>query len=92
MNNQQDRDSTKIESAIPANPIDVPEKAEHPDTDRTVPGTVPSSIEEASEPLEESTFTSEHSISRDHSEPTDVTDTTNDNAIDGEYVDVGGGD
>ena len=86
------QDKQKIHSATPANPSDVPQKAEQPDADRTVPGTVPSSIDEAGESLEESTFTSEHDISRDHAEPTDVTDTTNDNAIDGEYIDVGGGD
>jgi hypothetical protein len=92
MNEQRDQDSTGIKRATPANPIDIPEKAGEPDADRTVEGTVPSAAEEAAEPLEESTFTSEHDISRDHAEPTDVTGTTGDNAIDGEYIDVGGGD
>jgi hypothetical protein len=92
MDKQHKNDSASIEAASPTNPIDAPEKAKAPDADRTRPGTVPSPIEEATKPLEESTFTSEHDISRDHAEPTDVTGTTNDNAIEGEYIDVGGGD
>jgi hypothetical protein len=92
MDKQRNNASASLEEASPANPIDVPEKATPPDADRTVPGTVPSPIEEAAEPLEESIFTSEHDISRDHAEPTKVTGTTNDNAIEGEYIDVGGGD
>jgi hypothetical protein len=92
MNRQHDNDSAPDEAAPPTNQIDTSEKATPPDADRTRPGTVPSSIEEATQPMEESTFASEHSISRDHAEPTKVTGTTNDNAIEGEYIDVGGGD
>ena len=92
MDKQHDNASTSDEAAPPADQIDTPEKATPPDADRTRPGTLSSSIEEAGKPLEESTFTSEHDISRDHAEPTKVTGTTNDNAIEGEYIDVGGGD
>ena len=92
MEQQHDKKVTDVGVEPPANPIDVPEKAALPDADHTQPGTVPSPVDGAREPLEESTFTSEHDISRDHAEPTRVTGTTNDNAIEGEYIDVGGGD
>jgi hypothetical protein len=92
MDKQHDKEAASVEASSPANSIDTSEKATPPDADRTLPGTLPSSIEEATKPLEESTFTSEHDISRNHAEPTAVTGTTNDNAIEGEYIDVGGGD
>jgi hypothetical protein len=95
MNTQADKEQQQEiteDGMTPANPTDIPDKSQQPDPDRTIPGTLPSVIEEITEPLPESTFSGEHDISRDHSEPTGVTGTTNDNAIDGEYIDVGGGD
>ena len=81
------------ESSVPANSgLDIPGKAGLPDEDRTEPGTLPTTEEQAREGTGEVSNVQEHHTGRDHAEPTDVTGTTNDNAIDGEYIDVGGGD
>jgi hypothetical protein len=81
------------ETSVPANAgLDIPAKANLPDDDRTVPGTMPSLAEEAVEATGEDELVQEHHTGRDHAEPTDVTGTTNDNAIDSEYIDLGGGD
>jgi hypothetical protein len=90
MDTRRDEEELKMESPKPANPSIVPEKAEAPDADRTDSATLPDEAEEASTPIDESTTASEHTIGRDHAEPTDVTGTTNDDYIDGEYIDVGG--
>lgn len=79
-------------SSIPANPLDIPEKAEIPDPDETVPDTLPTTAQEAAEPSGKNTLVQEHHTGRAHAEPTNVTDASNDNAIDSEYIDVGGGD
>ena len=84
---------SKPEDSIPANSgIDIPEKALAPDDDRTEPGTMPTVDEQIDEATGDDNLVQEHHTGRDHSEPTDVTDTTNDNAIDSEFIDVGGGD
>ncbi|MDB5035343.1 MAG: hypothetical protein JWQ98_2584 [Chlorobi bacterium] len=75
----------------PANP-GINGKAERPDPDVTDPATLPTDTEEVGLPLEDSRFSGEHTISTHHAEPTDVTGTSNDNYIEGEYIDVGGGD
>lgn len=81
------------DSAVPANSgIDIPAKAALPDDDRTTPGTLPSTTEQAKEATGDDNFVQEHHIGRDHAEPTDVTSATNDNALDSEYIDIGGGD
>ena len=84
---EQDRES------LPANEgIDVPGKAAPPDADRTEPGTMPTAHERATEATGDDNLVQEHHTGDDHAEPTDVTGATNDNAIDSEYIDVGGGD
>ena len=80
-------------SSVPANSgIDIPGKAGLPDKDRTTPGSLPTTTEQASEATGEDKLVQEHRTGRNHSEPTDVTGATNDNALDSEYIDVGGGD
>ncbi|MEO5928336.1 MAG: hypothetical protein ABIR47_00245 [Candidatus Kapaibacterium sp.] len=83
---QQDAPDSK-----PANP-GINNKAERPDPDVTDPATLPTDAEEVELPVKDSRFSGEHAISPDHAEPTDVTGTSNDNYIEGEYIDVGGGD
>jgi hypothetical protein len=90
MESNREGEELKVDSAKPANPSDVPEKANAPDADRTDSRTLPNEADDASTPIDESTTASEHTIGRDHAEPTDVTGTTNDGYIDGEYIDVGG--
>lgn len=79
-------------SPVPENPLDVPEKAGLPDANETEAGTMPTSKQRAEEGTGEDRSVQEHATGRDHAEPTDVTGATNDNAIDSEYIDVGGGD
>jgi hypothetical protein len=67
-------------------------RAQPPDPDQTNPATLSAPQDEIELPLEDGRFTSEHSIGPDHAEPTTETGMTNDNYIDGEYIDVGGGD
>lgn len=67
-------------------------KADLPDPDLTDPSTLPSMADEIDDPVADTRFGGEHAISPDHAEPTDVTKTTNDNYIEGKYIDVGGGD
>jgi hypothetical protein len=78
-------------SAAPSNP-GIGDKAELPDPNQTDPAMLPTVAEEIDESMQDTRFGGEHSISPDHAEPTDVTKTTNDNYIEGEYIDVGGGD
>ena len=89
-------DQTKPEqqpSSVPANEgIDIPEKALPPDENRTEPGTMPTPEQALKEGPGQDTTVQEHHTAEDHAEPTSVTDATNDNAIDTQYVDVGGGD
>ena len=96
MNNEQKANNEpkdNNESEVPANAgIDIPGKAKLPDADRTTPGSLPSTTEQASEATGEDKMVQEHRTGRNHSEPTDVTGASNDNAIDSEYIDVGGGD
>ena len=75
----------------PANP-EAQTKSSPPDPDTTDPATLPSVTEEAELPVQQSQFGGEHKISSDHSEPVHVTKTSNDNYIEGKYIDVGGGD
>jgi len=92
MNNESKKPAADP-SSLPANPgIDIPAKANLPDADRTVPGTMATEKEQAEEATGDDNLVQEHHTGRDHSEPTDVTGTSNDNAIDSEYIDVGGGD
>jgi len=78
------------ENPIPANP-DMDGKGNLPDPDRTDPSTLPRLSEEIDKPVDETNL-GEHRISGDHAEPTDVTRTSNDNYIEGKYIDIGGGD
>src|SRR3954468_9304548 len=89
--NEERRAGDDEKMPTPANP-EIDGKAELPDADRTDPAELSTIAEEMEESLEESRFGGEHAISPDHAEPTDVTKTTNDNYIDGQYIDVGGGD
>jgi hypothetical protein len=86
-------DEKKVDDEMPKpeNP-GIDGKAELPDPDITDPAELPTNAEELEQPAEKSNFRGEHKISRDHAEPTNVTETTNDNAIEGKYIDVGGGD
>lgn len=90
--NTEPTDPRKETSSIPANPMDIPQKAELPDADETVPGTMPTTTQEAAEATGDDPLVQEHHTGRNHAEPTAVTGATNDNAIDSEYIDVGGGD
>src|SRR5688500_19048312 len=91
--NNEPKTTNADSAAVPANTgIDIPAKAKLPDADRTVPGTMPTPAEQAAEATGDDNLVQEHHTGRDHSEPTDVTETTNDNAIDSEYIDIGGGD
>lgn len=86
-------DSEKEPSSLPANSgIDIPQKASLPDEDRTRPGKGPTNSEIALKGPGEESGLQEHRTGRDHAEPTDVTGTANDNEIDSEYIDVGGGE
>lgn len=87
-NNEQSRQQ---EHATPKNPGST-EKAQRPDPNLTDPSTLPTTADEAGTPLNETKFGDEHSINADHAEPVKVTGTSNDNYIEGEYIDVGGGD
>ncbi len=96
MEENKDSDAEAAQKAegdleAPANPQSQ-ERARRPDADRTDPETVPDSFDEADEPLEDARFADEHSISRRHSEPTDVTGTSNDTYLDEPYIDIGDGD
>src|SRR5512133_857943 len=92
-NDMTNEEKDKELMPVPANEgIDIPAKAQPPDENHTRPGSLPGALEEADGPFEAATFSHEHRISRDHAEPIDVTETTNDNAIEGELIDVGGGD
>jgi hypothetical protein len=81
------------QSSVPANGgIDIPAKAGLPDEDRTDARAMPSMREQANEATGEDNLVQEHHTGRNHAEPTDITGATNDNSIDSEYIDVGGGD
>jgi hypothetical protein len=90
--NNEPSDPAKNLSSVPANPMDIPRKADLPDADETKPGTLPTTSERAAEATGDDAFVQEHRTGRDHAEPTDVTGASNDNAMDSEYIDVGGGD
>jgi|GEM_PF-2571686 len=75
----------------PENPMSQ-ERSAPPDPDQTDPASLPSATEELELPVQESEFRGEHKISPDHAEPVKVTETSNDNYIEGRYIDVGGGD
>lgn len=92
-NEQNPVDSSRKEQGkyAPANPESQANSAP-PDPDTTDPSTLPTRMEEAELPVQESQFASEHKISSDHAEPTNITKTSNDNYIEGKYIDVGGGD
>jgi hypothetical protein len=87
---EEPRDKGVEDTDMPANP-GINGKADPPDPDRTDPATLPTNADELDDPVSETRF-GEHNIGPDHAEPTDVTGTTNDNSIDREYIDVGGGD
>lgn len=87
------KDSEVRGPELPANTgIDIPAKANIPDPDRTKPGTMPTEAEQIDEATGDDKLVQEHKTGRDHSEPTDITGTSNDNVIDSEYIDIGGGD
>ena len=91
MDTEKNIDPESGENAVPANP-GAEEKARVPDPDRTDPVDLPTTGEQIDAPVQETPFAGEHRIGEDHAEPTDVTNASNDNYIDGEYIDVGGGD
>lgn len=72
--------------------VDSKTKGQRPDPDVTDPGTLPTTLEEARTSISEKGFGAEHSINRNHAEPTELTDTSNDNYVESKYIDVGGGD
>lgn len=93
MNTKPKRDASDDESKLdaPENP-GADAKAQLPDEDHTDESTLDSDVERASQPSDDARFADEHSISREHSEPTDVTGTSNDAYLDEPYIDIGGGD
>ncbi len=86
-NNKRDRGSGEEEMKV-----DSKTKGQRPDPDVTDPSTLPTTEEEARTSISEKGFSTEHSINRDHAEPTELTHTSNDNYVESKYIDVGGGD
>lgn len=87
--NENDREKPGSQEYAPENPM-AEQKSATPDPDRTDPATLPITEEEIS--MQDAEFRGEHKISPDHAEPVRVTQTSNDNYIEGKYIDVGGGD
>lgn len=83
--------TTPDEGSAPANP-GAAAKSALPDPDITDPANEEKIDDEIDVPVEQADFSGEHHISSDHAEPTAITGTSNDNYIEGKYIDVGGGD
>lgn len=89
--NEPEKTQKEGQQNAPENPMSE-SKSVLPDPDRTDPATMPTAEEEIDTTVQDSEFRGEHKISPEHAEPVRVTETSNDNYMDGKYIDVGGGD